>query len=136
MAQKISKRILDNVNLLPLFEGMRILEIGCGPGTAAREISNRLHKVEILAIDRSAKAIAQAKSLSQEEIESGKLTFQQIAIEDFELRDSIQKFDLIFAIRVGAMDGRHPEIGTLAQKNIEKVLKPNGQLFIDGIRKK
>lgn len=132
MPKKISKRLLDNVNLLPISEGMRILEIGCGPGTVAREIASRLQNVQILAIDRSSKAITQATILSQEEIKSGKLKFQQIAIEDFNLRYGDQKFDLIFAIRVGALDGRHPELGKLALKNIERVLKPDGRLFIDG----
>lgn len=133
MAQKISKRLLDNVNLLPLSEGMRILEIGCGPGTAARELANRFHNIHILAIDRSDKAIEQARKSSQKEISAGKLSFQQIAIEDFDIKAGDEKFDLIFAIRVGALDGRHPEKGKLALRNINKALKPDGQLFVDGI---
>jgi len=133
MAQKISTRLLDNVNLLPLSEGMRILEIGCGPGTAVREIANRFNNIHILAIDRSDKAIELARKSSQKEISSGKLSFQQIAIEDFEIKDGDEKFDLVFAIRVGALDGRHPEEGKLAQRNINNALKPDGKLFIDGM---
>lgn len=132
--RNISKRLLDIVDSLPLTDGMSILEIGCGPGTAAREIAGRIKSGHILAIDRSAKAIAQAISLSQPEINSGKLSFRQIAIEDFEIEEGGEKFDLIFAVRVGALDGRHPEKGKLAIQKINSALKKEGQLFIDGIR--
>lgn len=134
MLRNISKRLLDIVDSLPLKDGMRILEIGCGPGTAAREIAGRIKSGHILAIDRSAKAIAQAIKLSQPEINAGKLSYQEIAIEDFEIEEGSEKFDLIFAVRVGALDGRHPEKGKLAIQKINKALKKEGQLFIDGIR--
>ena len=39
MTNKLSKRLLDIVEALPLTEGMRVLEIGCGPGAMARGIS-------------------------------------------------------------------------------------------------
>lgn len=38
---KISKRLLEIIEALPIDEGMRILEIGCGPGAAAKAIVNR-----------------------------------------------------------------------------------------------
>ncbi|MER8437086.1 class I SAM-dependent methyltransferase [Mesorhizobium sp. M1312] len=34
---------------------MRVLEIGCGPGAAAREIARRIGDGHVLAIDRSAR---------------------------------------------------------------------------------
>lgn len=80
------------------------------------------------------KEIEQANKSSQKEINSGRLSFQQIAIEDYELDEGEKKFDLIFAIRVGALDGRHPDIGKLALRNIGKALKRGGHLFVDGIR--
>lgn len=54
-------------------DGIRVLEIGCGPGVAAREISKRIGNGYILAIDRSAKAIQQAIIVSRTEIETGRL---------------------------------------------------------------
>jgi len=132
MANKISQRLLEIVNALPLREGIRVLEIGCGPGSMAREISTRIGNGHILAIDRSAKVIQQAISGSQTEMESGNLSFRQVAIENFEIDANEKPFDLAVAIRVGALDGRHPEIGKLALSNIKKALAKNGKLFIDG----
>lgn len=119
------------VDSLPLKEGMRILEIGCGPGVAAREIANRLRHVHILAIDRSEKAIDQATNASQKEISAGKLKFQLAAIEEFNLAKGEKKFDLAFAFRVGALDGRHPEIERQAKEKVKSALKPGGKLYID-----
>jgi cyclopropane fatty-acyl-phospholipid synthase-like methyltransferase len=50
---KISPRLAEVVNALPLHKGIRVLEIGCGPGAAAREIANRFEDIYVLAIDRS-----------------------------------------------------------------------------------
>ena len=133
MERKISKRLEEIVTALPLSEGLRILEIGCGTGVVAREIAKRIKNVYLLGLDRSAKAIEQAISSSHAEILTGKLHFQKAAIEEFEF-DGDELFDFAFAIRVGALDGRHPEIEQKALSNIAKALKLNGKLFIDGGR--
>lgn len=52
MAERVSKRLMEIVDALPLKEGMRVLEIGCGPGTVAREICRRMERIYVLAIDR------------------------------------------------------------------------------------
>lgn len=132
MSKNLSQRLLKIVEALPLKDGMRILEIGCGPAAMARAIVKRFDSGHILAIDRSAQAIEQAKNGSKAEIESGRLSFKQIPIEDFELQENEQKFDMAVAIRVGALDGRHPEIEKQALKKIAKALKSNGKLYIDG----
>lgn len=132
MAQRVSKRLVEIIDALPLKEGMRVLEIGCGPGVAAREICQRTERVYVLAIDRSKKAITQAVEGSKSEIQSGRLSFREVAIEDFELDKKDKRFDLAFAVRVGALDGRHPELEKQALANISKALKLNGRLFIDG----
>ena len=130
--QKISKRLKVIVDALPLENGIRILEIGCGTGVAAREIVNRVEGIYVLAIDRSAKAIEQAKKNAEKEIEKGKLNFLQSKIEDFELPANENPFDFAFAVRVGALDGRHPEIEKQALEKITTALKKNGEIFIDG----
>lgn len=127
----ISKRLEEIVSALPLQEGIRILEIGCGTGVAARATAARLKTVYVLGIDRSASAIEKAVSGSQAEIAAGKVQFMQAAIEDFGC-ESEALFDFAFAIRVGALDGRHPEIEEKALLQIAKALKKNGKLFIDG----
>jgi ubiquinone/menaquinone biosynthesis C-methylase UbiE len=132
MGNNISNRLKLIIDALPLRNGMRILEIGCGPGSAAREISKRIGKGHILAIDRSAKAIKMAISSSRSEIESGRLTFRQVNIEEFVLDNKDKMFDLVFAVRVGAFDGRHPEIEIQALTSVANVLKTGGKFFIDG----
>ena len=129
---KISPRLEAIVKALPLRPGMRVLEIGCGPGPVARVVAHLIGKGHVLAIDRSEKAIEQAKGNSKEEIDLGHLEYQRIAIEDFELGPGEERFDLAFAIRVGALDGRHPKAGQKALRQIAKALKPNGRLYIDG----
>ena len=132
MDSQLSKRLADIVNALPLKQNMRILEIGCGPGAMAREISKRVGNGHVLAIDRSAKAIQQAISGSQAEIKSGRLSYRQVAIEKFELKNNDKPFDIAIAVRVGALDGRHPEIEKQSLLNIAKALTTKGKLFIDG----
>jgi len=57
---QLSARLKEIVDALPLRAGLRVLEIGCGSGAAAREIARRIGDGHVLAIDRSPKAIAQA----------------------------------------------------------------------------
>ncbi|WP_353135186.1 methyltransferase domain-containing protein [Pseudopedobacter sp.] len=132
MAQKLSQRLAEIVEALPLKPGIRILEIGCGTGAAAREIAQRIGDGYILGIDRSSKAIGQALKSSEAEILKGSLNFRQVEIENFELGQYEEQFDIAFAVRVGALDGRHPEIEREAIAKIAKMLKPDGKLFIDG----
>lgn len=128
----ISKRLYEIVEALPLRDGIRVLEIGCGTGAMAREISKRIVNGCVVAIDRSDKAIKQAVSGSKIEINTGKLSYRLIPIEDFELQPEEKPFDIAVAIRVGALDGRHPEIEKQALTKITKALTQNGKLFIDG----
>lgn len=128
----LSARLLAIVNALPLREGMRVLEIGCGPGAMAREIVCRIGDGRVLAIDRSAKAIAQARASSQAEIASGRLSLRQIAAEAFELQAGEAPYDIAVAVRVGALDGRHPEAELRARRAIAAALTRKGRLFIDG----
>ena len=130
--QKLSQRLQAVVDALPLVEGMRVLEIGCGPGAAARAVAHRIGSGYVLGIDRSAAAIAQAVAGSQVQIAGGTLEFRQAAAETFTLTPDEANFDLAFAIRVGALDGRHPEAGRLALARIRAALNPGGRLFVDG----
>jgi SAM-dependent methyltransferase len=128
---KVSSRIADYVARLPLRADMLVLEIGCGPGVAAREIARRLDTGCVVAIDRSAKSIAAAVAGSTAELAAGRLEFRQVAIEAFELAAGEARFDLAFAMRVGALDGRHPELERAAMLRLKRALKPGGWLFID-----
>jgi precorrin-6B methylase 2 len=59
----LSPRLRAIADALPLRPGVRVLEIGCGPGALAREIACRVGTGgHVLAIDRSPKAIALARA--------------------------------------------------------------------------
>jgi SAM-dependent methyltransferase len=127
----LSARLQMIVDALPLRPGMRVLEIGCGPGAAARAVAERIQPGFVLAIDRSAKAIDAAIAASSA-VARTRLRFRQVAAEDFRLEDGEESFDLAFAVRVGAFDGRHPESGRKAKARLKEALKPDGALYIDG----
>ncbi len=131
-AVKLSPRLAAIVDALPVRPDSRVLEFGCGPGAAARAIAARLTTGHILAVDRSATAVAQARAAAAAEIAGGRLAVRQAAAEDFRLADGEQPYDLVFAVRVGALDGRHPEAGRLALARIAAATTPSARLFIDG----
>jgi cyclopropane fatty-acyl-phospholipid synthase-like methyltransferase len=132
MTTRLSSRLVAIVEALPLRTAVRVLEIGCGPGATAREIARRIGDGHVLAIDRSAKAIAQARAASRSEIASGRLSLRHVAIEEFELEPGEAPYNIAVAIRVGALDGRHPEIEKEAHRRIAAALTPKGRLFVDG----
>lgn len=132
MSERLSARLAAIVDALPLRNGMRVLEIGCGPGAAAREVARRIGDGHVLGIDRSAKAVAQAEAGSAALIAAGVLSFRTARVEAFALGADEPRFDLAFAARVGALDGRHPEIERPALACIAAALTPEGRLFLDG----
>ena len=97
-----------------------------------RELARRIGDGHVLAIDRSAKAIAQLVAGSAAEIAAGRLAARKCAAEEFELEAGEGPYDLAVAVRVGALDGRHPEAGEHAKRRIAAALAPEGRLFIDG----
>ena len=122
MPGRISARLAEIVEALPLHQGMRVLEIGCGPGAAARAVLERIGNGHVLAIDRSARTVALAKARSAVELATGRLEFRQVSVEDLLLEKGEKHYDLAFAVRVGALDGRYPKAGRVAVERIRKVL--------------
>jgi SAM-dependent methyltransferase len=129
---RLSTRLEAIVDALPLLPDSRVLEIGCGPGAAARAVSARLETGRVLAIDRSAAAIAQARAAGADEIAAGRLELRQVAAEDFVLEAGEDPYDIVFAVRVGAIDGRHPRAGERVLERIAQATTPGARLFIDG----
>lgn len=128
---KLSIRLQACIDGLPLRSDMRVLEIGCGPGAAARAVAARVKEGFVLGIDRSAKSIALAQRNWSEIGRLSNIAFLKADIEEFEWPLGEQPFDLVFALRVGVLDGRHPEKQQLALQRIALALKKGGRLFID-----
>ncbi|MGW3349704.1 SAM-dependent methyltransferase [Nonomuraea rubra] len=129
---RLSPRLAAIVDALPLEPHLRVLEIGCGPGAAARAVAARLGTGHVLAIDRSATAIEQARAAAADEIAAGRMSVRQVAGEDFALLPGEEPYDLVFAVRVGALDGRHPEAGRRLLQRLALATRPGARLFIDG----
>lgn len=124
MTASLSPRLALIVDALPLDPTSHVLEIGCRPGAAARAVAARLMTGHLLAIDRSATAIAQARANAETERAAGRMTLRRAAVEDFVLQDDDEPFDIVFAVRVGALDGRHPHVGELAMQRLAEATKP------------
>ena len=131
MPGSVSSRLMAIVDALPLEPGTRVLEIGCGPGAMAREIARRLERGHILAIDRSAKAIARARAASSAELAAGRLRLRCIAHRRFELEPDEAPFDIAVPIRVRALDGRYAESEEKAHRRIAAALTSRGRLFVE-----
>lgn len=129
----LSARLAAVVDALPLEPGMRVLEVGGAPGAAARAVCARIGPTgHILVIDRSATGIALVERGAHAEIAAGVLSARCVAAEDFALLAGEEPFDLAFACRVGALDGRHPTAGIAARARIRDALRPGAPLLIDG----
>lgn len=129
---RLSPRLRAIVDALPLQPDSRVLEIGCGPGAAARAVAARLVTGHILAIDRSATAVGQARAAAAAEIAAGRMDVRQVAAEDLVLGAEEEPYDLVFAVRVGAFDGRYPEVGKQALERIAAATTADARLFVDG----
>lgn len=117
----LSPRLLAVADALPLQPGMRVLEVGSGTGALARELARR--GCEVVAIDRSQRSHAIAARAG------GGPDYLNVAIEDFALRDGEAPFDLVVAVRVGALDGRHDAGAAL--ERIAAVLAPGGRVLVE-----
>lgn len=127
-----SARIAAAVAALPLRPGLRVLELGCGPGVALREVARIVGPSgHVLGVDRSAKAIAQARTGCCEGIAAGLIALRHSAAEDLVLLPGEAPYDLAFALRVGAFDGRHPQTGDRALARLRAMLAPGARFFID-----
>lgn len=60
------------------------------------------------------------------------MSLRQVAVEELRLGSGEAPYDIAFAVRVGALDGRHPGAGEQALRSIVAALTPEGRLFIDG----
>ncbi len=130
----LSPRLRAVLDALPLAPGLRVLEVGCGPGALARAMAAQVAPGgHVLGIDRSVRAVALAEAGSRAEIAEGTLSFRVAAVEDFALLPREAPFDLIVAVRVGALDGRHPAAGARAWPRLRAALAPGGRIFVDGV---
>ena len=105
-----------------IFDGMKILEAGCGNGVSAIHIGKKF-RVDITGSDFSAEMVVAAKDLLKNQQLVGKVSFRQLDI--LSLGDAEDIYDLIFTERV-LINLTSWEMQKKAILNIFKMLKPNG----------
>ena len=103
----------------------RLLEIGCGGGTATAVVAERLTTGRILAVDRAASAVRLAGERNAAHIRAGTVEVRQLDITAADLPDG--SFDMVFAANVslfwlGTPPGLLDRIGRL--------LAPGGTLHV------
>lgn len=129
----LSPRLREIVDTLPLRPGLRVIEVGCGPGAAAKEVAGRVGPSgHLLAVDRSRKAIDQLTKSASDLIAAGRLSVRNVSCEELVLAPDEERYDIVFAVRVGALDGRHPDAGARALERLAHAVVPGGRLFVDG----
>jgi ubiquinone/menaquinone biosynthesis C-methylase UbiE len=114
------------VETLAVRAGDRLLEIGCGRGSAAWLVCSRLgRRGRLLAIDRSPAAVKAAEQRNREHIASGRAEFRVAALDA--LRVGRRRFDKAYAINVNMFWVRSStvEIGVIAG-----ALRPGGSLYL------
>jgi len=132
MMAALSARLLEVVDALPLRPGLRVLEIGGAPGAAAREVAARVGATgHVLVLDRSTVGIERTRAACAELIDAGTVSTLCASVENFSLPPATALFDLAFACRVGALDGRHPALYDAALRCIGRALRPGGVLYTD-----
>jgi len=97
-SRSVPRRVHWAVQLLDVFSGDEILEIGCGPGVAVSLVCDRLAGGRITAVDRSAIAIQRATHRNAGHVASGKAVLRQADLAGLALGG--QHFDKVFAINV------------------------------------
>jgi cyclopropane fatty-acyl-phospholipid synthase-like methyltransferase len=129
---ELSPRLRKIVEALPLRTGMRVLEIGGAPGAAAREVAARVGPTgHVLVLDRSQAGIERTRAACHAEIEAGLLSTLCASADDFKLPANTELFDIAFACRVGALDGRHPQLYARSISNLALAVVQGGKLYVD-----
>ena len=110
--------------LLPSLEpGMRLLDVGCGPGTITLDLAAHVAPGEVNAIDASADVVAQAEALRAERAVEG-VTFRTGDV--YELADDDGAYDVVHAHQVL----QHLSDPQRALGEMRRVLRPGGVLGV------
>lgn len=117
-------RIEWALDLVAIAPSDLVLEFGCGSGTAAAEIARRLSGGRITAIDRSATAIARAQTRHPEDLASGRLVLEHIALAEFRSKTQFHKA-LGVNVNLFWTTSAEPECRTL-----QRVLVPGAPTYL------
>jgi SAM-dependent methyltransferase len=126
----IPARIRWAVQILAPAPDDRLLEIGCGPGVAVSLVCEHLAGGRIVAVDRSATAIARAARRNAACVAAGKAILHTAALSSLrpaDLPGGLEGFDKVFAMNVNLFWVRSPA-RELAL--VRSLLRPGGALYL------
>lgn len=124
-SRPVPERVRWAVEQLALRSGCRVLEVGCGSGAAAQLVCERADGVTMLAIDRSATAVARTTARNRAHVQAGTLAVRQVALA--ELTVPAASFHAAFSVDVNLFwtTTAAAELSVLRQ-----ALTPGGSLLI------
>ena len=114
------KYILNNLKL----KGSRVLDLGCGGGLLCEAMANS--GADVFGIDASLKTIEIAKKHANEQ--NLKIEYENTDIESFKYKE---KFDAVICFELI----EHVPNPNELIKQISKLIKPNGKLFLSTINR-
>lgn len=122
----VPPRITWAAGLLDPDPAARLLEAGCGPGVAASLICPRLSTGHLLAVDRSATAVARTAQRNAAHIAAGRLTVRRADLAELAGLGETG-LDAAFTVDVNVFwtEPAGPAVGVLA-----RTLRPGGRLLI------
>jgi SAM-dependent methyltransferase len=102
-----------------------IMEIGCGPGVAAALVCSKLVTGRLLAIDRSAVAIARSADRNAAHVQAGRLEVRESTVRSLAVPPGT--FDKVFSVNVNLFWTGDParELAVLKQ-----AMRPGGTLYV------
>jgi ubiquinone/menaquinone biosynthesis C-methylase UbiE len=129
VADRLYRRIADDVAALSLPPGAAILDIGTGPGRLPRYISDRCPGATVQGVDLSDEMIAHAREAAEAAgYPSGRPAYAVADVADLPYDDD--SVDLV----VSSLSLHHWEDVPAGLREVARVLRPGGQAWIYDIR--
>jgi protein-L-isoaspartate O-methyltransferase len=120
----MAARVAPLLTRLELQPNHRLLEIGCGNGTAVAAVAERLTTGHLLAIDRAGAPVTRATARNADHIARGVVEIVQVDLAA--LAVPARSFDTVFAVNVNLFQTSDPAPVAF----IRRVLRRRGRLVL------
>jgi ubiquinone/menaquinone biosynthesis C-methylase UbiE len=126
LAAHRARRAADSAAYLRghLHPGLRLLDVGCGPGTITVDLAEIVAPGEVVAIDASARVLDEARRHAEESAADLRLTFEQADVMALPYDDA--SFDVVHAHQV--LQHLPDPVGAL--REMRRVTRPGGLVAV------